>query len=78
MESKLPKTNCNIPMPSYVKTNDKELGCEMCIHEDVCTFSKEYKNFCNEIDNMREVEEYKHFNAKPRCDFYKTEQVMMR
>ena len=78
VKTELPKTNCDIPMPSYVKASGKTKECCDCIHRGVCAFSKEYENFCKEIEEKCKLLEYQHFSANMYCGFYRKEQPLTR
>lgn len=78
MGESLPKTNCNIPMPSYVKASGTAKGCNNCIHRGVCAFSKEYENFCNELAEKCRLLEYQHFSVNTHCGFFQQEKPVAR
>lgn len=68
----------NIPLPSYEKASGKAKECCTCIHRGVCAFSKEYENFCKEIEEKCKLLEYQHFSANMYCGHYMKEQPLTR
>ena len=54
-DSKLPRTNCNIPMPS-VKTpaSNGDRICDTCNKEDVCMYKDELVRAAKEITQISE------------------------
>lgn len=70
MENGLPKTTCNIPMPSYVKASGKAEKCSSFLHRGVCAFSKEFEKFNEEIKEKNKLLEYQHFTVNTNCGFY--------
>ena len=55
MTGKLPKTNCNIPMPSVKPpTNNGDRICDTCNKEDVCMYKGELAQAAKEIAQISE------------------------
>ena len=55
MTGKLPKTNCNIPMPSVKPpTNNGDRICDTCNKEDVCMYKGELAQATKEITQISE------------------------
>ena len=51
--SKLPRTNCNIPMPNVKPpANNGDRICDTCIKADVCMLSSDLHNA---VDNIKEI-----------------------
>lgn len=51
----LPKTNCNIPMPSVSPTSDNgDRLCGTCVKEDVCMYKMECAQAAKEITEISE------------------------
>ena len=54
-DSKLPKTNCNIPMPNVKPTaNNGDRICDTCNKEDVCMYKGELAQAAKEITQISE------------------------
>lgn len=55
MPGKLPKTNCNIPMPSVKPPrSDGDRICNTCNKEDVCMYKKDLTQAAKEITQISE------------------------
>ena len=52
-DSKLPRTNCNIPMPN-VKLPNRYRICDTCNKEDVCMYKGELAQAAKEITQISE------------------------
>ena len=54
-DSKLPRTNCNIPMPNVKPpSSNGDRICDTCIKADVCMLSSDLHNA---VDNIKEISE---------------------
>ena len=54
-DSKLPETNCNIPMPNVKPpTGNRDRICDTCIKADVCMYKGELAQAVNEIARILE------------------------
>ena len=54
-DSKLPRTNCNIPMPSVKSpASNEDKICDTCIKEDVCMYKGELAQAAKEITQISE------------------------
>ena len=54
-DSKLPRINCNIPMPSVKPpANNGDRICDTCIKADVCMLSSDLHNA---VDSIKEISE---------------------
>ena len=52
---KLPKTNCNIPMPNVKRPkSDSDRICDTCNKEDVCMYKDELAKAAKEITQISE------------------------
>ena len=55
MPGKLPKTNCNIPMPNVKRPkSDGDRICNTCNKEDVCMYKKDLAQAAKEITQISE------------------------
>lgn len=55
MPGKLPKTNCNIPMPSVkLPASDGDRMCDTCNKEDVCMYKVDFAKAINDIIQISE------------------------
>ena len=55
MPWKLPKTNCNIPMPNVKRPkSDGDRICNTCNKEDVCMYKKDLEQAVKEIAQISE------------------------
>ena len=55
MPSKLPRTNCDIPMPSVKPpVNNGDRTCDTCNKEDVCMYKGELAQAAKEITKISE------------------------
>ncbi len=65
--SKLPKTNCNIPMPNVKsQANNGDRICDTCNKEDVCMYKGELAQAAKEITQISERENV-FINTDIRC-----------
>lgn len=69
MESKLPKTNCNISMPE-VKPPKEKYKCDSCIHLNVCAYSEKFERLVKEMKEKSQLAEYEHFTVTIGCEYY--------
>ena len=54
-DSKLPITNCNVPMPNVKPpANNGDRICDTCIKADVCMYKGELAQAANEITRISE------------------------
>ena len=54
-DSKLPRTNCNIPMPNVKHPkSDGDRICDTCIKEDVCMYKGDLAQAAKEIAQISE------------------------
>ena len=54
-DSKLQKTNCNVPMPSVKPpANNRDRICDTCNKEDVCMYKGELAQAAKEITKISE------------------------
>ena len=54
-DSKLPRTNCNVPMPSVKPpANNGDRICDTCNKEDVCMYKGELAQAAKEITQISE------------------------
>ena len=53
-ESKLPKTNCNISMPTVKSLNDNNHICNNCNKADVCRYKDDLNNAVRDINSISE------------------------
>ena len=54
-DSKLLKTNCNIPMPNVKRPkSDSDRICDTCIKEDVCIYKGEWAQAAKDITQISE------------------------
>ena len=56
-DSKLPRTNCNIPMPNVKRPkSDGDRICDTCNKEDVCMYKSELAQAAKEITQISDHE----------------------
>lgn len=73
---KLPKTNCNIPMPKITKHEQAGL-CNDCIHGNVCA----YQDICYELNEKAmelDQEGQEFFDVKFSCNNYRNNKGNLR